>query len=83
MKEIDFLHYKPLQSFGSEESTEVRCVMDIKDNKTYVVVEHSVSERFELKDYNKAKDLYERLTCGSGRKMYKPSDLAHHYNSKN
>lgn len=81
-KGTDFIFNKTHSCVGGGESTDVTIVINVSRGETYVKVHHEISETFEIKDYNKAVDLYDRLTCGSGRKMYKPSDLAHPYNPK-
>lgn len=67
---------------GSDESTRVYMISHIKDGNTEVIVEHKIREIFSLNDYEKAIDMYERLTCASGRRQWQLKDLAHHYNPK-
>lgn len=80
LERTEYLFYKTAECSGGGERTSVTVVMNIKEGTTDVKVEHTISERFELKDYDQAVHLYECLTGGNGRRMYKPSDLAHWYN---
>lgn len=65
---------------GDDQHTKVTIVTHISTGETEAVLSHKVSQRFPVTELHKAEDLYERLTCGSGRKAYKPEDLAHPYN---
>lgn len=80
LERTEYIFHKTHQSFGGGESTDVIVVMNVKDGSTRVKVEHKISEYFDLNEYDQAVHLYECLTSGNGRKMYKPSDLAHWYN---
>ena len=73
-----------LQScIGGAEKTKLFMITDVKEGNTKVFVSHEIREEFDVKDLEEATDLYERLTCGSGRKAWKPNELAHKYNPKN
>ena len=79
LKRTDYIFHKTHESFGGGEGTEVMIVIDIDKGTTKVKVEHRISEYFDIKDYDQAVHLYKSLTGGNGRRMYKPSDLAHFY----
>jgi hypothetical protein len=63
-------------SMGSHESTKTYLYVVIATGEVEIVVEHTVSQRMPVSDYEKALDLHERLTCGNGRRVYTPEDLA-------
>ena len=75
-------HIRSCWSTGGE-SGKLIVLTNVKSGKTEVIVEHTISEHFKIQDLEKATDLYERLHCGGGRKMYKLNDIAHHFNPEN
>lgn len=76
----EYLFKEVCSSMSSSESSKVTVVIDVKKPRTYVRVEKTISETFEIQDYDKAIDLYERLNCGSGRKCWTLEEMAHPYN---
>jgi len=82
-KGTEYLFNETHKCFGGGESTTVKIVINVQKGETQVKVEHSISQYFPIQEYDNAVNLYERLTCGGGRRMYKPEDLAHGYNPKN
>ncbi len=67
---------------GSSEETKVTMIASIKDNDTVLTVEKTLKQNFPITEYDNAMHLFDRLTCGEGRRAYKPEDLAHHYTPK-
>lgn len=65
---------------GSGESARVYLCVHISDGKSELVIEKTITERFPVTDFDKVTDLYERLTCASGRKAWQLEELAHGYN---
>lgn len=80
MKKLNFLFHTLMERYGMGEETKLEQITTIKDNESKLKISFTISESFDIKDYNKAVDLYERLGCGGGRRMYKLDELAHHYN---
>lgn len=65
---------------GSDAGEKLYLCVDVRQGKTEVIIEKTIKERFPIQDLAKAVDLYERLTCGSGRKLWRLEELAHPYN---
>ena len=80
MEKREYISNKLRESMGGDHHTKVTLVSNVATGKTEVILSHEISQRFPLTEIAKAEDLYERLTCGSGRRAYKPEDLAHPYN---
>lgn len=82
-KEKDMIFSDLVSSEGSDEGSKVYTVTDIKSGKTEIVIQKTITERYPIQDYEKVMDLYERLSCGSGRKCWTLNEIAHPYNPKN
>jgi len=80
MRKREFIFNKLRETSGSEQSTKLTLCTDVATGETTAIVSHEISQRFPVTEVNTAEDLFERLTCGSGRRAYKPQDLAHPYN---
>jgi len=81
MKEVPTHIIKDLRStIGGGEGAKLYVVTTVSDCTTEVVVEKNISERFPIQELEKATDLFERLTCGGGRKCWSLEELAHPYN---
>lgn len=63
-------------SSGGDESTRMYIEIDTRDGDSTIVIKKSVSCRMPIQKIKEAKDLYERLTCGNGRQVFTPEDLA-------
>lgn len=73
----DLFIYKSLAAqIGGSESARMFVQIDTSTGESEIVIEKTVSQRLPVTEIDKARDLYERLTCGRGRKIYKPEDLA-------
>lgn len=81
-KPTEYIFYETHSTIGGSEGSKVTIVINVQDGTTQVRVDKSISEYFDIKDYDKAVDLYERLNCGSGRKMWKLEEIAHPYNPR-
>lgn len=79
----DFIFHNLKESVGSEESAKLYLCINVNKGTVEAVLTKSVTQRFPVQELEAAKDLYERLTCGSGRRVFKPEDLAHPYNPNN
>jgi len=62
---------------GSDESARMYVYVTIHSGNAEVIIEKTVTQRMPIQDYEKAMDLYERLTCGNGRKVFTLEELAH------
>jgi len=71
-----FIHKDLNETIGSNESSRVRLTVDILTGKAELVIEKTITEYYPVTDYDKVMDLYDRLNCGSGRKVFKLEDLA-------
>lgn len=80
MKKQDFIFKDIETTHGASESARVYLAVTIRDGESELVIEKTITERYPVQEYEKVIDLYERLTCGSGRKMFKLEQLAHPYN---
>lgn len=80
MKKRDYIFNKLRMQGGADESCELYIVTDVRTGQTEVVLDKKISQRFPIQEIEKAEDLWERLTCGGGRRVFKPEDLAHPYN---
>lgn len=75
--------YKDLVSSGSgNESSRVYMSTDTHDGKSELIIEKTIIERYPVQEYEKVMDLYDRLNCGSGRKLWSLEEIAHPYNPK-
>lgn len=81
-KEKDMIFSDLVSSEGSGESSKVYTITTIKDGKTEIVIQKTITERYPVQDYEKVMDLYERLNCGSGRKCWTLDEIAHPFNPK-
>jgi hypothetical protein len=82
-KEKDVIFNDLASSTGTNESSKVYTVTEIRTGETEIVVEKRIIERFPIQEYDNVIDLYERLNCGGGRKVFKLEELAHKHNPKN
>jgi hypothetical protein len=80
MKKRDYIFNTLRESGGSDEDAKLYICTDVSTGKTEVWLQKTITQRFPIQELDKAEDLYERLTCGAGRRVYKPEDLAHPYN---
>lgn len=80
MKKETYLIKDIRETCGSGEGARMYAITTIATGETEIVIKKSITERMPIQDYEKAIDLYERLTCGSGRKVFKLEELAHKYN---
>ena len=71
-----FIHKDLKETIGSNESSKIRLSVDIQTGEAVLVIEKTITEYFPVTDYDKVMDLYERLNCGRGRKVFKLEDLA-------
>lgn len=69
------MHQKIREYFGSDESTSLELVTDMYTGRSYIKLEKSVRQTFETKDLKKAKLVFEKITGGNGRQLYKPEDM--------
>ena len=69
-------------STGGGESAKLEISMNVRSGEATAIVSKEIRQYFPLKELEKAEDLYERLTCGGGRRVYELEDLAHPYNPK-
>lgn len=76
----DYIFHDMRKQIGGDEETRLYTITTIKTGKTEVVVEKTLTQRMPIQKLAKAEDLYERLTCSAGRKLYKPEDIAHPFN---
>ena len=60
---------------GSDESTRMFVEIDTENGLSEIVIERSIRQRMPVQRIKKAKRLYEQLTGGSGRKIFKLEDL--------
>lgn len=67
---------------GSGEGGRIYLATTMSTGESEIVIEHTITERYPTKDYDKVIDLYERLHCGGGRKMFKLEELSHPHNPK-
>ena len=65
---------------GSSESCRLYAITTVRTGETELVLDKTISERFKVQELKKVEDLYERLTCGGGRKMFTLEELAHPFN---
>ena len=80
-KEETFFIFQTLKEIsGTSESEKVYLATTIKDGKSELVISKTITERYPVQDYNKVMDLFERLSCGAGRKVFTLEELAHHFN---
>lgn len=76
----DFITQNLREQIGGGESARMYVITTVHSGETEVVVEKTISERFPVQEIEKAEDLYERLICGDGRKVFKLEEIAHPYN---
>ncbi len=76
-EKVDFIHKDLKETFGSNESGKVHLAVDVKTGEAELVIQKTISERYPVQDYEKVMNLYDRLTCGRGRRVFKLEDLAH------
>lgn len=73
--------FHPLKyQLGGGEETKLEIVIDTTTGESQAVIRYSIAERFPITELEKAEDLFARLTCGDGRKVYTLEELAHPYN---
>lgn len=82
MKNKDYIFNYLRESCGPSEGSKLYLVTDIKTGETEVVIEKKIIERMPIQELEKAEDLYERLNCGWGRKLYTLEEIAHPFNPK-
>lgn len=64
------------QQGSSDESARLYMCVTIHSGKAEIIVEKTITQRFPVEKYETAERLYERLTCGGGRRVYTLEDLA-------
>lgn len=79
-KKTEFITKDISQTFGSSEGAKLYIFINVLTGITEAVLEKTIMERFPIKELDKAQDLYERLTCCSGRKVWTLEEIAHPYN---
>ncbi len=79
-KKTDYIHHELRSLIGGDGHTTLRTTTNVSTGETKIVLEHTIIERLPIQDLEKMEDLYERLTCGSGRKVWQLEELAHPYN---
>ena len=50
-------------------------ITTVHSGKTEIVIEKTITKRMPVQDLRKAKEMYEQLTCGNGRRAYEIEDL--------
>jgi len=60
---------------GSDETTKLTAVVTVATGECELVLSKEVSERYPIQKLDEVKLLYDRLTGGNGRRVYKPCDL--------
>lgn len=80
MKKRDYIFNKLREHGGAEEGAKLTLCTDVATGETTVIVEKTIIERYKVQELDKAEDLYERLTCASGRKRVTLNEIAHPYN---
>ena len=61
---------------GSDESCEMYIEVDTNNGLSEIVIKKTITERMPVQRIGDARDLFDRLTCGRGRKAFKLEDLA-------
>lgn len=79
-KTPDFLHQTLREYGGSSESSRLRTCTNVRTGITEVIVEKTIIERYPIQEIETATDLYERLNCGGGRRLWRLEELAHPFN---
>ena len=77
-----YLYHFLRSSTGGGESAKLEISMNVRTGEATAIVSKEIRQYFPLKELEKAEDLYERLTCGGGRRVYELEDIAHPYNPK-
>lgn len=68
---------------GADESTKMYLIVGVRNGVAEVVIEKTFTERYPVQELAKVADLFDRLTCASGRKAWSLEELAHPYNPNN
>lgn len=76
MKKERFIRSGLATQTGADESTEMFIEIDTETGESEVIIKKTVSCRKPVTELAAAKDLYARLTCGNGRRVFTPEDLA-------
>ena len=80
MKKQDFIKTVRRTCHGTDSDTQISTLLNVKKGDTFVVIEHTIKEKMPIQDLYKAEDLFDRLTCGDGRRAYELEELAHNNN---
>lgn len=79
-KERDMIFTDLFTTHGSNESVKVYQCTNVNTGESELVIEKTITERYPVTKLEKVIDLYERLTCGSGRKVWSLNEIAHKHN---
>lgn len=75
MKKTDYIFHQLGMQGGTDETTKLTVVVTVATGECELVLSKEVSERYPIQKLEEVQQLYERLTGGNGRRVYKPSDL--------
>lgn len=75
MTEDNFIVKKIVERAGSSESSKVELVADTNSGETYLEIQKTITERFPVTSYKEVMDLYDRITAGGGRRVFKIADF--------
>lgn len=69
-------YYKDLKTcVGADETTVLTLITDMRSGRSHIKLSKSVSQKFSTGKIDEAEDLFDKLTGGNGRRLYKPEDL--------
>ena len=71
-----FLRSVLCSTFSSDENCEMYTEIDTNNGLSEIVIKKTITQRMPVQSIGKARDLYDRLTCGRGRRAYSLEDLA-------
>jgi hypothetical protein len=71
----DFIFKSLRETCSAGESAKVYIVVDVKTGKSELVIEKTISERYPVQKLEEVERLYERITGGGGRRLWKLEEL--------